>query len=53
MFIITDDSMFEIVDDNEEFNKFKENPLNMVTLLENIRKELGLTSKKKKDDELS
>lgn len=53
MFIITDDSMFEISDDNDEFNEFKENPLNMVTLLENVRKELGLTNKKKKDDELS
>jgi hypothetical protein len=52
MFIITDDSMFEISDDNDEFNEFKENPLNMVTLLENVRKELGLTNKKKKDDEL-
>lgn len=50
MFILTDESMFEIVEDNDEFNKFKENPLNMVTLLENIRKELGLTNKKKKDE---
>ena len=50
MFILTDESMFEIVEDNDEFNNFKENPLNMVTLLESIRKELGLTNKKKKDE---
>lgn len=50
MFIITDDSMFEMSEDNDDFNEFKENPLNMITLLENIRKELGLTKKNSKNE---
>ena len=46
MFVIMEDGKtFEFADDDEEFNAFCENPLNMITLLENIAKELNKKSK--------
>ena len=47
MFILTEDSMFEISDDNNDFAEFASYPLNVVTLYEKIGKELGLTNKKR------
>lgn len=47
MFITMDDkTIFEISDEDPDFKEFSSNPLNVVTLYENIIKELKLTDKK-------
>ena len=49
MFIITsEDTLIEVSDDNEEFESICSNPYNIITLYENVCKELGLTDKKRK-----
>lgn len=51
MFIVMDDkTIFEISDEDPDFKEFSSNPLNVVTLYENIIKELKLTDKKDKKD---
>ena len=43
MFILTNDNKsFEMVEEDKEFEEFSSNPLNVITLLESIRKELKL-----------
>lgn len=50
MFIVMDDkAIFEISDEDPDFKEFSSNPLNVVTLYENIIKELKLTDKKDGD----
>lgn len=51
MFIVMDNkTIFEISDEDPDFKEFSSNPLNVVTLYENIIKELKLTDKKDKKD---
>ena len=49
MFIITgDDALIEVSDEDEEFSNIYSDPYNIITLYENVCKELGLTDKKRK-----
>ena len=47
--ILGDDSLIEFSEEVSEFNEFCKDPYNMITLYENICKELDLTDKKKKN----
>lgn len=48
MFIIADDTLIEVSDEDKDFQEFHGNPYNVITLYENVCKELGLMDSKKR-----